>query len=121
MRRQPASSTFTKKEETQTNKHHTTSTVYRKLKNKFKRPPTWSECAQHADKKPKWVYLYYATYREGSCVCKSNNKKTHSKTHSIRIHYALVWYISVFKSVRTQLFVCMTKAYTIYVGGNPMA
>ena len=30
-------------------------------------------------------------------------------------------YVSVFKSVRTQLFVCMTKAYTTYVGGNRMA
>ena len=28
-------------------------------------------------------------------------------------------YVAVFKSVRTQLFVCMTKAYTTYVGGNP--
>jgi hypothetical protein len=29
--------------------------------------------------------------------------------------------LCVFKSVRTKLFVCMTKAYTTYMGGNRMA
>ena len=57
---------------------------YRKLKNKYKRPPTCAECTRHASKKIKWVYEYYATCREGSCARK-NKKKTPKRTRSALI------------------------------------
>ena len=49
-------------------------TEYRKIKNKLKRKPTWTECAKNASKKSRWVYVYCDTCREGPCVCKRKHK-----------------------------------------------